>query len=76
VDSHACNAYGVCDTAGNVWEWVQAPGASEMPPTRMLRGRSWRTVPRYVRPATRLELASGVRTDGVGFRVCRGVSAE
>jgi len=76
VGSYACNGFGICDTAGNVAEWVHDDGSSNMPPTRMLRGGSWRMDPRWARAAARDELGVGTRVPDVGFRVCRGPIIE
>lgn len=77
-----CNDWGVCDIAGNVWNWVEnafvsqrAAAASETD-ERVLRGGSWYFFPRSARAADRF----GYRPDGgkdyIGFRVCRGPPIE
>jgi formylglycine-generating enzyme required for sulfatase activity len=72
VGSYACNGFGVCDTVGNVAEWVHDEGASGKVGTRMLRGGSWRFGPAYARAASRQELGVTTRDGAIGFRVCRG----
>lgn len=70
VGSYACNPYGVCDTAGNVWEWVQDRMGGEGDPTRVMRGGSW-ALPGGARAAARFSGRPDGRNVGLGFRVCR-----
>jgi formylglycine-generating enzyme required for sulfatase activity len=85
VGRFAANRFGLYDTAGNVWEWVQdcyhgtydgAPkdgsaweDGADCP--RVLRGGSWYVEPRNVRSAYRSELGPVNRYDLYGFRVAR-----
>ncbi|MXX10374.1 MAG: formylglycine-generating enzyme family protein [Nitrospira sp. SB0677_bin_15] len=86
VGSFAANGFGVFDTAGNVWEWVEdcwndnyegAPtdGQAWMNGNchrRVVRGGSWVNFPEYVRPADRIRLDPGLRNSSYGgFRLAR-----
>jgi formylglycine-generating enzyme required for sulfatase activity len=79
------NAYGLYDTIGNVWEWVNdwysATYYSNAPPVdppgpatgtrRSLRGSSWFFNSTFARVAIRENLATTDRTDALGFRLAR-----
>ncbi len=87
VSSFDPNAFGVYDTAGNVWEWVQdcwhedyqgAPaGGSALQADRgdcgrrVIRGGSWSDVPRYLRSAFRYWNIPDFRDNGLGFRLAQ-----
>ncbi len=78
------NAFGLYDMHGNVWEWCTdhwhenyngAPTdgsawlTKDENATRLLRGGSWYTDPRYCRSADRARLTPDGRNNYIGFRV-------
>ena len=78
------NRFGVHDTAGNVWEWVEdcwgqgtraAAAAEGAPPVdctrRILRGGSWDSNPWNIRSFSRGRGAIDYRNNDAGFRVAR-----
>ncbi|MCP4697949.1 MAG: SUMF1/EgtB/PvdO family nonheme iron enzyme [Gammaproteobacteria bacterium] len=83
VSSFAANPFGVYDTSGNVYEWVQDlyggyskkaqsnPGGPKSGAGRVIRGGSWDDSPHSVRSAGRGGDDPGIRDDRVGFRLAR-----
>lgn len=88
VGSFLPNAFGVHDTIGNVWEWLEdcwnesyfgapANGASWITgdcSNRGTRGGSWLNDPRFLRSAHRNRLFNLYRKYNTGFRVAREIS--
>ena len=83
--SFAANPYGLHDTSGSVWEWVQdcwhnsfkgAPADSHAWEeancrVRVIRGGSWREGASYMPSTTRFKYDAAVRQSQNGFRVAR-----
>lgn len=89
VGSFSPNAFGLYDTHGNVWQWVEdcyqdsysgAPTDGSIRITdicnrRVVRGGSWFTIPRRLRSAYRFGLATTYSFNDLGFRVVRSLDA-
>lgn len=85
IGSFAPNLFGLHDMVGNVWAWVEdcvhlnydgAPGDGSAwiggdCSMRMSRGGSWISIPDQLSSDSRLSLASGTRSNSLGFRVGR-----
>lgn len=87
VGSFAANPFGLYDTLGNVWEWVEdcfIDSYAETPTDgraaqtadceqRTLRGGSWFTFTFLNRPAARYGAPPGDRSGHIGFRVAKSM---
>jgi formylglycine-generating enzyme required for sulfatase activity len=86
VGSFPANAFGLHDTAGNVWEWTCSPYAGRYAglerqcfdedehgqrSLRTIRGGSWKYGPPWARSANRSMNAPALRSDNLGFRLVR-----
>jgi formylglycine-generating enzyme required for sulfatase activity len=85
VGSFKPNAFGLFDTVGNAWQWVEdcyhdsyngAPADGSAWTTgdckaRVVRGGSWVDLPQGLRSAGRFAIASYSRFPNLGFRVAR-----
>jgi formylglycine-generating enzyme required for sulfatase activity len=83
VGGKAANGFGMYDTLGNVWEWVNDwyglysssaqtnPTGPGGPSARLFRGGSWGPGTNYVRSSYRSVAAPSYTAEDVGFRVAR-----
>ncbi len=80
VGSFPANGYGVHDTIGNAWEWVEGcmftvpedgGDAVENCDERLMRGGAWQAKSWYLRPAKRDWAPFWLRSARIGLRVAR-----
>ena len=90
VGSFVANSFGLSDTLGNVFEWVQdcwhddyngAPSDGSAAADgdcaqREARGGSWFTKPAFVRAAYRNRFEADYHSNSLGFRVVREIRNE
>ena len=87
VGSYQANAFDLHDMIGNAWEWVQdcfnwsyegapatgGPWLDGDCSSRVMRGASWASTPKYLRAAHRAGERTTFRSDYTGFRVARSL---
>jgi formylglycine-generating enzyme required for sulfatase activity len=73
VGSFAPNAWGLCDMAGNVWEWTSGDFTPER---KTVRGGSWSDRPLRATSSSRLGYRPWQPVYNVGFRVICEVKSK
>jgi formylglycine-generating enzyme required for sulfatase activity len=89
IGSFVPNAFGLYDTAGNVWEWTCSEWKADFDGSegrcvesenqsgvRVLRGGSWPNEPEWLRSSARFWHFSDNRYSYVGFRVLRSARTK
>ena len=81
VADYRANKFGLYDTAGNVWELVDAcmadgrPTKSSADPcTRVAKGGSWKSSAWALRPQARKSVSADLKSYTIGFRVARSIA--
>ena len=67
VGSFGTYGYGMCDMAGNVWEWTSTVSGSY----RVLRGGCWSNHASFCEVSPRYYYNPSSTSSNIGFRVCR-----
>ena len=72
VGYYPAYGYGLCDMAGNAWEWTSSCYYEDCDPDyRVIRGGGWTYYGGYCAVSYRSDHYPGVMYTGFGFRVCR-----
>jgi formylglycine-generating enzyme required for sulfatase activity len=85
VDSFAPNPWGLFQVHGNIWDWTEDcyQNSYKEAPTvglavtkgdcsrRVTRGGAWRSIPEYLRSASRDSEITDARNNGLGIRLAR-----
>jgi len=87
VGHYPANGYGLCDMAGNVWQWCNdaysgsfysvSPAADPTGPAtgdkKVVRGGCWKFFATQCRVSSRSNALPAARQGNIGFRVARGL---